>query len=133
MRANVKITLILIVFEFILLVPTSILANSCGGGANIKICSDRYLCTLASYAGFRYHSRAREEIQDRGLSCDKIKTVTSTLEPKTTVSQVRRSVMHTSFRTLDESKRKKIQSVLLSLEMYTASIDGLYGKAQLLP
>ena len=114
--------------QSILLAPTSTLANGCGGGSNIKICSDRYLCTLASYSAFRYSQRAREEIQSRGLSCDKIKLVTSTPKPKTTVSQVRRSLMHTSFSSLNVSKRKKIQSVLLSLEMYTSNIDGLYGK-----
>lgn len=113
MSDTVKYLMVMVALLWSIMVPTNILAAGCRGGSNMAACSDTYVCTLASSSAFKYSKSALREATNRGLPC----------APK-----VRRSFLHNSFRVLSAEERKNIQSVLLSLEMYTSKIDGLYGK-----
>ena len=125
MGVAVKYLMVIVAVLLTIWGPTKVVAAGCQGGSNMAVCADRYVCTLASSSVFKYYKRASQEAANRGLSCLQ---VLRSAPPLRSTPTVRRSFLHNSFRVLSVEERKDIQSALLSLEMYSSTIDGLYGK-----
>jgi S1-C subfamily serine protease len=93
-------------------------------GVHPKHCVDGYVCAQA-LKGNKSHL---QEAKNRGLTCSNKNGPDLNFSNTKQTKKIKSTPLRTAFISLPKTKREIIQINLAHLELYTAAIDGLYGK-----